>query len=151
MLHPTIRHPRSAPRQCPSLIHRLLPRENPLSPPPASPPQTARLPPSPPPPTEYYTPPNLSKPPSTPEMPVYRGTGSPDPSTSTTRPNFRADRPITIPYAGRAEALDDRGLSRRGDSSWSKVGERPMVGEEMCCGCEKRVYAAEQVFAVNHK
>jgi len=65
MLHPTIRHPRSAPRQCPSLIHRLLPRENPLSPPPASPPQTARLPPSPPPPTEYYTPPNLSKPPST--------------------------------------------------------------------------------------
>jgi hypothetical protein len=26
-----------------------------------------------------------------------------------------------------------------------------MVGEEMCWGCEKRVYAAEQVFAVNHK
>jgi hypothetical protein len=34
---------------------------------------------------------------------------------------------------------------RRGDSPRSKIGEKVVVGEEQCWGCEKRVYAAEQV------
>ena len=101
--------------------------------------------------TDYYTAPDLSERPSSTPTHESRSVELPDPSTPISRPNFRADRPITVPYAGRAEALDDRGLLRRGDSPRSKVGERPLIGEEMCWGCEKKVYAAEQVHAVSHK
>jgi hypothetical protein len=64
------------------------------------------------------------------------------------------------------ESFDERGLIRRGDSPRIKIGEKVVLGEELCWGCEKRVYAAEQVsghiecthhradsqvFAVGHK
>jgi hypothetical protein len=62
-----------------------------------------------------------------------------------TRPNFRAERPISIPYAGGAKALDDRGMLTRGASPRSKVGEKFGGGDDQCQGCGKRVYAAEQV------
>ncbi|ORY24865.1 hypothetical protein BCR39DRAFT_545591 [Naematelia encephala] len=103
-------------------------------------------------PQDYYTPPDLSRIPQTPELALSSQASTPrDPTTPITRPNFRDPRPIAVPYAGRAEALDERGLLRRGDSPRSKVGEKVVLGEELCWGCEKRVYAAEQVFAVGHK
>lgn len=70
-----------------------------------------------------------------------------DASTEITRPNFRAERPISVPYAGGVKALDERGMLMRGNSPRSKVGERMSVGEDTCWGCTKRVYAAEQVSA----
>ena len=65
--------------------------------------------------------------------------------TPITRPDFRSSRPISVPYAGGPNALDDRGLLKSTNSPRAKVGERPPIGEDMCWGCEKRVYAAEQV------
>lgn len=73
-----------------------------------------------------------------------------DPSTPITRPDFRSSRPISVPYAGGAKALDERGLLRRAESPRSKVGEK-IVGEDVCEGCAKRVYAAEQVNAIGAK
>jgi hypothetical protein len=97
-----------------------------------------------PPPTEFYTPPQLSSSlPLTPELPLNR-----DPSTPITRPNFRDPRPISVPYAGKRESFDARGLIRREDSPRIKVGEKVVLGDENCWGCEKRVYAAEQVRSV---
>lgn len=80
------------------------------------------------------------------------GTDSPKTADGTpiTRPDFRAGRPISVPFAGRQENLDDRGLLRRTESPRSKVGER-LVAEDHCWGCEKRVYAAEQVLAIGRK
>jgi len=46
------------------------------------------------------------------------------------------------------ESFDERGLIRRGDSPRIKIGEKVVLGEELCWGCEKRVYAAEQVSMV---
>ncbi len=46
--------------------------------------------------------------------------------------------------------MDERGLLRKADSPRSKVGEIVAL-DDRCWGCEKRVYAAEQVFAVGHK
>ena len=68
-----------------------------------------------------------------------------------TRPNFRAERPISIPYAGGAKALDDRGMLTRGASPRSKVGEKFGGGDDQCQGCGKRVYAAEQVSDPYHR
>ena len=108
-------------------------------------PRTSRQLPQPP-VTEYYTPPRLSDPPTTsfagsvPQSPSMREDGTP-----ITRPDFRSSRPISVPYAGGPNALDDRGLLRSTNSPRAKVGERPPIGEDMCWGCEKRVYAAEQV------
>ena len=98
-----------------------------------------------PPPTEFYTPPQLSSSlPLTPEVQPNR-----DPSTPITRPNFRDARPISVPYAGKRESFDARGLIRREDSPRIKVGEKVVLGDENCWGCEKRVYAAEQVSSVD--
>ena len=97
-----------------------------------------------PPPTEYYTPPQLTS--SLPVTPDTHATR--DPSTPITRPNFRDARPISVPYAGKVENFDERGLIRRGDSPRIKIGEKVVLGEELCWGCEKRVYAAEQVSPV---
>ncbi|WVQ83874.1 hypothetical protein IAT38_006018 [Cryptococcus sp. DSM 104549] len=95
-------------------------------------------------PTDFYVPPApRSPPPPEPATPT-------DPSTPITRPNFREARPISVPYAGGVKALDERGLLRKGESPRSKVGER-VLGDDMCMGCEKRVYAAEQVFSIGHK
>jgi hypothetical protein len=99
---------------------------------------------------------SVSKPlPQTPDKPVSSSMSteisSPtvtDPDTSYTRPDFRSDRPIAIPYAGGPKALDERGLLRRGDSPRSKVGQRPEGGEDCCWGCERKVYAAEQVCGI---
>ncbi|ORX36126.1 hypothetical protein BD324DRAFT_525488 [Kockovaella imperatae] len=111
-----------------------------------------------PPPADYYTPPQLSSSsvPATPDYPR-------DPCTPITRPNFQDARPISVPYSGKRENLDERGLLRRGDSPRIKVGEKVNMGDEFCWGCEKRVYIAEQVreplldmtdeqiFALGHK
>lgn len=70
--------------------------------------------------------------------------------TPITRPDFRSSRPISVPFSGRPADLDDRGLLRRNESPRSKVGER-LVADDHCWGCEKRVYAAEQVLAIGHK
>ena len=129
-LHPS--SPASTPSQTP--IRRPLP---------STPTHMSTKPPTPrtfPPPTEYYTPPQLSS--SVPVTPEYT---TRDPCTPITRPNFQDPRPISVPYAGKRENFDDRGLLRRGDSPRTKVGERVVMGEEMCWGCEKRVYNAEQV------
>jgi hypothetical protein len=56
-----------------------------------------------------------------------------------------------MPYAGGVKALDERGMLTRGNSPRSKVGEKMHMGDELCRGCEKRVYAAEQVFAIHHR
>ncbi|EIW68553.1 cysteine and glycine-rich protein [Tremella mesenterica] len=113
---------------------------------PTSPLSPPRPRPLPQPPTEFYTPPRLSDPP--PASPTLRER---EDGTPITRPDFRSSRPISVPYAGGPKALDDRGLLRQGNSPRAKWGEKPLVGEEVCWGCEKRVYAAEQVFAVGHK
>lgn len=56
-----------------------------------------------------------------------------------TRVNFRSPRPIPS------------GVSQAGiGSPRAKVGAKPGF-EDRCRGCEKRVYAAEQVFAIGHK
>lgn len=91
----------------------------------------------------------LSSLPATPSSTILSSSLGRD-STPITRPNFRDSRPISVPYAGKIENFDERGLIKRTDSPRTKVGEKPMV-EDQCWGCEKRVYAAEQVFAVNHK
>nr|ODO00952.1 cysteine and glycine-rich protein [Cryptococcus depauperatus CBS 7855] len=97
-----------------------------------------------PPPTEFYVPPrNVSPPPPEPATPT-------NPNTPVTRPNFREQRPISVPFAGDTGALDDRGLIKKGDGPRSKVGER-IVGNDLCGSCEKRVYAAEQVFSIGLK
>ncbi|WVN88830.1 uncharacterized protein L203_104044 [Cryptococcus depauperatus CBS 7841] len=97
-----------------------------------------------PPPTEFYVPPrNVSPPPPEPATPT-------NPNTPVTRPNFREQRPISVPFAGDTGALDDRGLIKKGDGPRSKVGER-VVGNDLCGSCEKRVYAAEQVFSIGLK
>ncbi|OCF33998.1 cysteine and glycine-rich protein [Kwoniella heveanensis CBS 569] len=97
-----------------------------------------------PPPTEFYTPPRpRTPPPAEPATPT-------DPNTPITRPNFRDARPISVPYAGGAKALDDRGLLRKGESPRSKVGDR-IAGDELCHGCDKRVYAAELVYSIGYK
>jgi hypothetical protein len=111
---------------------------------PLSPPSARRPPPSA---TEFYTPPSV---PSLDAVPGPTPASPADPSTPITRPNFRDARPISVPFAGGAAALDERGLLRRGESPRTKVGER-VVGDEMCNGCGKRVYAAEQVFAIGQK
>ncbi|RSH90082.1 hypothetical protein EHS25_001415 [Saitozyma podzolica] len=110
---------------------------------PLSPPSARRPPPA----TEFYTPPSV---PSLDAVPGPTPASPADPSTPITRPNFRDARPISVPFAGGAAALDERGLLRRGESPRTKVGER-VVGDEMCNGCGKRVYAAEQVFAIGQK
>ncbi|GFZ48975.1 hypothetical protein JCM24511_06724 [Saitozyma sp. JCM 24511] len=110
---------------------------------PLSPPSARRPPPA----TEFYTPPSV---PSLNAVPGPTPASPADPSTPITRPNFRDARPISVPFAGGAAALDERGLLRRGESPRTKVGER-VVGDEMCNGCGKRVYAAEQVFAIGQK
>lgn len=93
-----------------------------------------------PPSTEFYHPPPLrSTPPPEPATPT-------DPAIPITKPNFREQRPISVPFAGGAKALDDRGLLKKGESPRSKVGGR-IIGDDMCGGCGKRVYAAEQVSA----
>ncbi|OWT38808.1 cysteine and glycine-rich protein [Cryptococcus neoformans] len=97
-----------------------------------------------PPPTEFYRPPPpRSTPPPEPATPT-------DPTVPITKPNFREQRPISVPFAGGTKALDDRGLLKKGESPRSKVGGR-IIGHDMCGGCGKRVYAAEQVFSVGHK
>jgi hypothetical protein len=75
---------------------------------------------------------------------------TPDASTPITRPDFRSSRPISVPFAGGRKALDERGLLRRAESPRSKVGEK-IIGEDLCEGCGKRVYAAEQVNAIGSK
>jgi hypothetical protein len=52
-----------------------------------------------------------------------------------------------VPYAGKLESFDERGLIRRNDSPRSKVGEK-VLSDDMCWSCERRVYAAEQVRSV---
>ncbi|ODN88480.1 cysteine and glycine-rich protein [Cryptococcus wingfieldii CBS 7118] len=99
--------------------------------------------PLPPPTTDFYVPPTAQS------LPPESATPT-DPSTPITRPNFRDQRPISIPYAGGARALDDRGLLKKGSSPRTKVGIS-VAGDDLCGGCEKRVYAAEQVISVGHK
>jgi len=105
---------------------------------------------SPRPKEEFYTPPRLDTPTTNMQIQTPTRSLSNDSDTEITRPNFRQDRPISVPFAGGTKALDERGLLRRGDSPRSKVGER-LEMDDKCWGCEKRVYAAEQVFAVSHK
>lgn len=62
-----------------------------------------------------------------------------------TRVNFRAERPMP---SGVSSAIAS-GLASK-DSPRSKVGVAPGY-EDRCQGCGKRVYAAEQVFAIGHK
>ncbi|KAL7423364.1 hypothetical protein Q5752_002667 [Cryptotrichosporon argae] len=76
--------------------------------------------------------------------------GEPEPDVAVTRPDFRSERPIAVPYAGGAGALDERGLLRQGQSPRSKVGEKVVV-EDACAGCGRRVYQAEQVMAIQQK
>ena len=104
--------------------------------------------PRPPPTTDFYTPPSrTSDLPSvaTPTPLSVRRESHGMEDVEFTRPNFRAERPISIPYAGGAKALDDRGMLTRGASPRSKVGEKFGGGDDQCQGCGKRVYAAEQV------
>ncbi|WVQ76600.1 hypothetical protein IAR50_006272 [Cryptococcus sp. DSM 104548] len=97
-----------------------------------------------PPPTDFYKPPPAqSSPPPQPST-------DRDPSTPVTRPNFRDPRPISVPFAGGPRALDERGLLKAGSSPRTKVG-MSVGGDDLCGGCEKRVYAAEQVISVGHK
>jgi hypothetical protein len=124
--------------------------------------------PRPPPTTDFYTPPSRTSDlpsVSTPTPLSVRRESHGMEDVEFTRPNFRAERPISIPYAGGAKALDDRGMLTRGASPRSKVGEKFGGGDDQCQGCGKRVYAAEQVchfskrihadelqvFAINHK
>lgn len=99
--------------------------------------------------TEFYTPPQLG---ASPSIPRDTPTSAADPSVPITKPDFRSQRPISVPYAGGSKALDERGLLKRADSPRSKVGEKlGGVGEDVCKGCGKRVYAAEQVNAIGEK
>lgn len=113
-----------------------------------------------PPPMDYYTAPDLSSPvapaltsaqPPLPDSPAGAAVVA-DPATEWKRPNFRNERPIPAGVSAVAAAggLSDRGLLRRTDSPRSKVGTRPDF-EDRCAGCEKRVYAAEQVVAIGNK
>lgn len=95
---------------------------------------------------EFYTPPRAGAT----AVPGPEHATSSDPDTPITRPNFRDPRPISVPFAGGAKALDERGLLRRAESPRSKVGDVVRTGEE-CQGCGKRVYAAEVVHAIGHK
>lgn len=99
--------------------------------------------------TEFYTPPQLN---ASPAIPRDGPSTAADPSVPITKPDFRSSRPISVPYAGGSKALDERGLLKRADSPRSKVGEKiGGVGEDVCNGCGKRVYAAEQVNAIGEK
>ncbi|BEJ17124.1 hypothetical protein CspHIS471_0605250 [Cutaneotrichosporon sp. HIS471] len=69
----------------------------------------------------------------------------PDDEPEVTRVNFRAERPMP---SGVSPAIAS-GLATR-ESPRSKVGVSPGF-EDRCKGCEKRVYAAEQVFAIGQK
>lgn len=126
----------STPTRTPSRPVQSPPRNTPLSPrprPPATP--------------DFYTPPrqsiDLPTNVPTPQSPLRTTNGNED--VEFTRPNFRAERPISVPYAGGAKALDDRGMLARGASPRSKVGDKFGGGDDKCQGCSKRVYAAEQV------
>ncbi|KLT46226.1 hypothetical protein CC85DRAFT_239152 [Cutaneotrichosporon oleaginosum] len=91
-------------------------------------------------PQEYYTPPAGM------EEDVFGPTSSkPDEEPEVMRVNFRAERPMP---SGVSPAIAS-GLATR-DSPRSKAGVNPGF-EDRCKGCEKRVYAAEQVFAIGQK
>jgi hypothetical protein len=81
----------------------------------------------------------LTAPPPIPARP------SSDDEPEITRVNFRAERPMP---SGVSPAIAS-GLATR-DSPRSKAGVSPGF-EDRCKGCEKRVYAAEQVFAIGQK
>ena len=103
--------------------------------------------PLPQPPADFYTPPRLDSSGwvHSVDSQAYAS------ADEVTRPNFRSERPISVPFAGSpARVLDDRGLLRRGDSPRSKVGERVLLPDD-CWGCGARVYAAEQVYSIGHK
>ncbi|GMK57394.1 hypothetical protein CspeluHIS016_0402280 [Cutaneotrichosporon spelunceum] len=69
----------------------------------------------------------------------------PDEEPEVTRVNFRAERPMP---SGVSPAIAS-GIASR-NSPRSKAGVSPGF-EDRCKGCEKRVYAAEQVFAIGQK
>lgn len=86
-----------------------------------------------------------SMPPPVPARPLPASTADTDDVPEVTRVNFRAERPMPT---GVSSAIAS-GLTSK-DSPRSKVGVSPGF-EDRCQGCEKRVYAAEQVFAMGHK
>ncbi|EJT49534.1 hypothetical protein A1Q1_01339 [Trichosporon asahii var. asahii CBS 2479] len=76
--------------------------------------------------------------------------GSPAPdSPSSVRADFRSSKPIPAGVSASTKFTTD-GVMRRADSPASKIGGRPDF-EDRCQGCQKRVYAAEQVVALGSK